>query len=449
MASFLPNLLLLFSCFSLLIFTSVATVKTRPQIPIKPNKLVLKVQKDGATNLHVAQIYKRNPPVQFPFVIDLNGRFLSVNCENQYLSSGYNAPVCHSTQCARANPNSQMTCRTCSSSRTRLGCHSNACGLMTTNPVTRQSAMGELAQDVLSIPSTQGSSPGPMVQVPQFLFACAPSNIMQKGLPKNVQGFAGLGHSSISLPYQLASHFGFPAKFAVCLPSAPGQNGVIFFGEGPYLMNRGIDVSRKLTYTPLTIGRQGEYYINVQSIKINNKVVPLNTSLLPYSPKRGVGGTMISTTTPYTILQTSIFRAVTQLLINQLQGVPQVKPMAPFGVCFDAKKFASNKAALTVSSIDLVLDNNRNIWRLYGHNVIVQPSPNVACLGFVDGGLRPQASIVIGALQLEDNLLQFDLTNSRLGFSSSLLSRRTSCSNFNFGKSSTGAEESTESTDEP
>nr|XP_008366845.2 gamma conglutin 1-like [Malus domestica] len=222
-----------------------------------------------------------------------------------------------------------------------------------------------------------------------------------------------------------------------------------FFGEGPYLMNRGIDVSRKLTYTPLTIGRQGEYYINVQSIKINNKVVPLNTSLLPYSPKRGVGGTMISTTTPYTILQTSIFRAVTQLLINQLQGVPQVKPMAPFGVCFDAKKFASNKAALTVSSIDLVLDNNRNIWRLYGHNVIVQPSPNVACLGFVDGGLRPQASIVIGALQLEDNLLQFDLTNSRLGFSSSLLSRRTSCSNFNFGKSSTGAEESTESTDEP
>ncbi|CAN6581984.1 unnamed protein product [Malus baccata var. baccata] len=447
MASFLPNLVLFFSCFSLLAFISAATLKTQPQIPIRPNKLVLRVQKDDATNLHVAQIYKRNPPVQFPFVIDLNGRFLTENCENKYLSLGYNAPFCHSTLCARANPNSPMTCRTCSS-RTQIGCHPNACGLMTTNPVTRQSALGELAQDVLTISSTQGSGPGPMVQIPQFLFACAPSNILQNGLPKNVQGIAGLGHSPISLPYQLASHFGFPPKFAVCLPPSSDRSGVVFFGEGPYFMKPNIDVSQKLTYTPLIIGRQGEYYINVQSIKINNKIVPLNTSLLPYTPEQGVGGTMISTTTPYTILQTSIFRAVTQFYINQLQGLPQVKPVAPFGVCFDAKRFTGSSTA-AFPSIDLVLDNNQNIiWRISAPNIFVQPRPFIGCLGFVDGGLKPQASIVIGAMQLEENLLQFDLTNSRLGFSNYLLPR-TSCTNFNFGKSSTGAEESTECTDEP
>ncbi|CBI26189.3 unnamed protein product, partial [Vitis vinifera] len=59
-------------------------------------------------------------------------------------------------------------------------------------------------------------------------------------------------------------------------------------------------------------------------------------------------------------------------------------------------------------------------------------SDNVLCLGFVDGGVNPRTSIVIGGRQLEDNLLQFDLATSRLGFSSSLLSRQTTCSNFNF-----------------
>jgi hypothetical protein len=50
----------------------------------------------------------------------------------------------------------------------------------------------------------------------------------------------------------------------------------------------------------------------------------------------------------------------------------------------------------------------------------------------VDGGVNPRTSIVIGGHQLEDNLLQFDLAASRLGFSSSLLFRQTTCANFNF-----------------
>ncbi|KAL3626099.1 GLC7-interacting protein 2 [Castilleja foliolosa] len=54
------------------------------------------------------------------------------------------------------------------------------------------------------------------------------------------------------------------------------------------------------------------------------------------------------------------------------------------------------------------------------------------CLGFLDGGLSPRTAIVIGGYQLEDNLLQFDLAASRLGFSATLLGRQTTCANFNF-----------------
>jgi len=58
---------------------------------------------------------------------------------------------------------------------------------------------------------------------------------------------------------------------------------------------------------------------------------------------------------------------------------------------------------------------------------------NVACLAFVDGGMKPkmsfvEASIVIGGNQLEDNLLVIDVASSKLSFSSSLLLRNAICS---------------------
>lgn len=417
-SSFRFLVFLLFSlCFLILISES--------QTTFKPTKLVLTVQKDRATNLHVANIQKRTPPLKVPFVVDLNGRFLWVNCENQYSSSTYNAPLCHSTQCSKANSHYCHKCLTTA----RPGCHNNTCGLMAVNPVTNQAAMGELAQDAILLPSTQGYNPGPMVRIPQFLFSCAPSQLLQKGFPKNVQGVAGLGHAPISLPTQLASHFGFQQKFALCLASSGGNNGAIFFGQGPYFMLPGIDVSRPVSYTPLTISQQGEYYINVKSIKINNKFVPLNSSLI--SPtKRGLGRVKISTTTPYTILEHSIYYSLSKVFADQLKGVPQVKSATPFGTCFDSKRIRSTNMGPSVPIVDLVLQNA--VWRIYGANSMVQAGPEVMCLGFVDGGVRPRDSIVIGAMQLEDNLLQFDIGSSRLGFSSSLLSRRTKCSNFNF-----------------
>ncbi|KAK4596004.1 hypothetical protein RGQ29_014188 [Quercus rubra] len=360
----------------LLSFSSLVLASPPPQANFKPNKLVLQVHKD------------------IPFLVNLKGKFLWANCDQQYLTSTYHAPYCHSTQCSKANSH---TCHTC--------------------PYTARP--GELAQDELFILSTQGSNPGPIARVPQFLFTCAPSFLLQKGLPKNVRGVIGLGHAPISVPTQLASHFGFQPKFALCLTSSTRSNGVIFFGDGPYYMHPGIDISRPLSYTPLTVSQKGEYYIQVSSIKVNNKLVPLDTSLLS-SKQHGLGGAMISTTTPYTILEHSIFTTVTQFFSKELSGVPQTKPVAPFGV---------------FPNIDLVLHTQNVIWRIFGANLMVQAHPGVTCLGFVDGGSHPKASIVIGAYQLEDNLLQFDLAKSRLELSSSLKSRRTNCANFNFTSS--------------
>ncbi|KAA3472688.1 basic 7S globulin-like [Gossypium australe] len=416
------------SLYFLLIFLSISsfTLLSQSQTSPKLNKFVLPIHQDNKTNLYVANIYKRTPLLQIPFVVDLNGRLLWVTCEQNYLSSTYRAPRCYSTQCARANTH---TCHTCFS-KARPGCHNNTCGLMSVNPVTGLTAMSELAQDVLSIYSTQGSNPGPLVKIPRFLFTCAPSLLLQPVLPGNVQGVAGLGHSPISLPTQLASHFGyagFAPTFALCL--AP--NGVIFFGDSPYYMLPGLGISLPLGYTSLIISPLGEYYIEVKSIKINNKDVPLNTTLLSID-RRGIGGTKLSTINPYTILEHSIFKSVTEFFTKELSGIPLVKPVEPFEVCFNSKSIDKRtRVGPKVPNIDLVLHEQHVIWRIYGSNSVVEATPGVSCLAFVDGGLNTRTAIVIGAYQMENNLIQFDMARSRLGFSSSLLFFRTSCNNLN------------------
>jgi hypothetical protein len=85
------------------------------------------------------------------------------------------------------------------------------------------------------------------------------------------------------------------------------------------------------------------------------------------------------------------------------------------------------------------MHRNDVVWKILGSNSMVRVGADVWCLGFVDAGVRPKTSvfagdpsIVIGGHQMEDNFLQFDLESMRLGFSSSVLSRGTSCASFRF-----------------
>ena len=106
--------------------------------------------------------------------------------------------------------------------------------------------------------------------------------------------------------------------------------------------------------------------------------------------------------------------------------------MPPFEACYAAGSLGSTRVGPAVPQIDLVLDNKGAVWSIFGSNSMVVVRDGVYCLGFVDGGEIPMTSIVIGGHQIEDNLLQFDLASLRLGFSSSLLFRQTTCANFNF-----------------
>ncbi|OAY49684.1 probable aspartic proteinase GIP2 [Manihot esculenta] len=423
--------------FSSLLFFFFFFSPSFAQQSFRPKALVVPVSKDAATLQYVTQIEQRTPLVPINLVVHLGGRFLWVDCDQGYVSSTYRPARCGSALCSLGGADG---CGDCFSGP-RPGCNNNTCGVSPDNPVIRTATGGELATDVVSVNSTNGSNPGRAVTVPRFLFSCAPTSLLE-GLANGVVGMAGLGRTRAAFPSQFAAAFSFHRKFAICLAS----NGVIFFGDGPYNFFPNLQyTSQSLTFTPLFINpvstaaafSQGEpsaeYFIGVTSIKIVDKTVPLNSTLLTIDSK-GNGGTKISTVNPYTVLESSIFKAVTETFISEAAAwnITRVGSVAPFDVCFSTENVLSTRLGYGVPTISLVLQNENVIWDIYGANSIVQVSDDVLCLGLVNGGSNPRTSIVIGGYQLENNLLQFDLATSRLGFSSLLFGRRTTCANFNF-----------------
>lgn len=298
----------------------------------------------------------------------------------------------------------------------------------------------EVATDVISIQNSL---------IPNFIFGCSQTWLL-KGLVSGVQGIAGLGRTHLGLPHQLASKFG--PKFALCLPSTSKSNGALVFGNPTtylfypnYNKSKLVDMSKFFAFTKLYVNpvptahdvpkgeHSAEYFIGVTSIMIMGKPIRLNETLLSID-KNGHGGTKISTVNPYTVLESSIHEVVAETFAKELgaMNVSKVEPVAPFSECFSTKFLGYTPVGPGVPDIKLVLQNKDVYWEIQGANLVVKISNEVVCLAFVDGGLNPRTSIVIGAHQLEDNLLLFDLAASRLGFTSTLLSQEIECANLSF-----------------
>jgi hypothetical protein len=373
-------------------------------------------------------------------VLDLAGATLWVDCDAGYASSTYRRVPCGSKSCRLSR---SVACATSCSGPPSPSCLNDTCGGFPGNTVTHVSTSGNIITDVLALPTTFRPAPGPLATAPAFLFTCG-STFLTEGLAAGTSGIASLSRARFALPTQLAATFRFSRRFALCLPAA-GAAGVVVFGDAPYAFQPGFVLSNaSLIYTPLLVNpvstagvstkgdKSDEYFVGVTGIKVNGRAVPLNATLLAID-KQGVGGTKLSTVAPYTVLETSIHKAVTDAFAAETAMIPRAAPVAPFKLCYDGSKVGSTRVGPAVPTIELVLGSEAASWVVFGANSMVATKGGALCLGVVDGGKAPRTSVVIGGHMMEDNLLEFDLEASRLGFSSSLLFRQTNCNNFRLG----------------
>ncbi|CAI9776302.1 unnamed protein product [Fraxinus pennsylvanica] len=209
------------------------------------------------------------------------------------------------------------------------------------------------------------------------------------GLASGTTGILGLATIQISLHKEGATKLSLPDMFSLCFPSS---------GIGKILLESMENLSLKSSY--FTIGRDG------------------------------IGGTKISTVKNFTTLHSSIYKALTIAFVKaaSYMKIKSVNAVAPFRACFSSATISAMSTGPSVPIIELVLPGNDVSWKINGANSTFAVNKNVLCLAFVDGGSNPRTSIVIGAHQMEDNLLEFDLNSSQLRFSSSLLVQNKTCS---------------------
>ncbi|XP_058723800.1 probable aspartic proteinase GIP2 [Vicia villosa] len=399
-------------------FFSLSSVSASSQ----PNSFILPIKKDPSTNLFYTSLGIGTPRTNFNLVIDLAAENLWYDCDTHYNSSSYTPIQCGSKQCP------DIGCTSCNGPF-KPGCTNNTCPASATNSLAKFIFGGGLGQDFIFISQYKVSG---------LLSSCLDTGGFTddsplNGLPKNTKGIIGLARSNLSLPTQLALKNNLPTKFSLCLPSSNKQGFT-------NLLVGSDEVSKFVQTTPLIVNPvstgavsvkgvpSNEYFIDVKAIKIDGHVLNLKPSLLSID-KKGNGGTKISTITAFTELQTSVYKPFIRDFLKKASDrkLKRVKSVAPFEACFDSTSIGNS-----VPRIDLVLQKGVQ-WTIHETNLMVYVKKNVACLGIVDGGTESRmsftkASIVIGGHQLVDNLLVFDLSSSKLSFSSSLLVHNASCS---------------------
>lgn len=359
------------------------------------------------------------------YLIDIDAPLSSYRCPSRYRPVG-----CTIAECSKARAYISPKCPPTKNNTTRGQCD---CTVTLVNPITKSCALAPLTYTDLIISWTNGRNPIVAINFNHLYVSCAPKTLL-RSLPTGVIGTVGLSRAPLSLSTQFTPiSLGLSQKFALCLPSTSMAPGVTFFGDGPYylLPPTQLDVTRFLQYTPLLKKvNSPEYYIDVKAIAINGKATDLKAGALDID-RLGHGGVKLSTIAPYTILRGDIYKSVISSFAKATNRIPRAKKVKPFELCIKTGAIGSTRTGLPVPQIDLELSNGKN-WTIFGANSMKYVSDDVACLAFVNGGMKAERALVIGSHQMEDNFLLFDLGGSRLGFSSSLLFFRTTCGNFNF-----------------
>ncbi|KAL3727372.1 hypothetical protein ACJRO7_032150 [Eucalyptus globulus] len=222
---------------------------------------------------------------------------------------------------------------------------------------------------------------------------------------------------------KLSADLNLPHKLALCLPPLLKQD----LSESLLISQLLIDpVSRPPFHG--SASPSDLYFVDVTAIKVNLAQVHFKASSLAID-KNGRGGTKISTLTPYTVLHSAIYSALVAEFLKQAaeKKMRRVDLITPFGACFDARSIRSGVAGPDVPAIALVLPSDAQ-WGIEGVNSMVRVSEEVMRPGFVDGGSTPITAVVIGAHQMEDDLVEFDVAVMAFRFSNSLLLRNTGCS---------------------
>ncbi|KAL8171317.1 hypothetical protein V2J09_023121 [Rumex salicifolius] len=436
---------------SILCFFTLFLLNAAASAATTPGGYLLPILKDKARLQYYTTFNLGTPPIRIYFSLDLNNPTNwivgSLTAYNQ--SSSYHSVTINTTECfAYSGPEAAYD--DCSGAPTPI-CNHNQCNGWASNPIKSTDSfwgLDPVVEDLLAPLYVRGTLA--KASIPRYPFVDTAVTAPLKGLSQYVKGIVSLARNPMAIHSQISSAFKIPRKFALCLPSSTssGVNGAVYFGGGPYVLPPStVDLSSSMTSISLVSNSHSvmnayepndpgmAYFIKITSIQIDGTPVRFNTSLLSIDA-RGDGGTKLSTMEPYTKLDSQIYPAFVAAFVEKAKAmnITVAGPVSSFKTCFNSASIKYNsRTGSGLPVIDLVMAGSSK-WRIYGSNSMVKVSSDAQCLAFFEAGPKSTAfrsstpSIVIGGKQMEDNLVEFDLEASKVGFTSSLLRLGTSCS---------------------
>ncbi|KAF7032944.1 hypothetical protein CFC21_044074 [Triticum aestivum] len=376
--------------------------------------LVTAVRRDAATSLYSIPVNSGRP-----LVLDLSGPIVWSTCDD---CASHDTLEYNDINCMRAHrfhpPNCQHNGYGMPDAHNPYRCK---CTAHPHNPVSGDTASGDMTRVVLSANATDGRNPlGPVSFT--AVTSCAPDSLLA-GLPAGAVGVAGLARSGLAFPAQVARTQGVANSFALCLGNGERDGVAIWpiFGGGPLFAANGRSITDMLRGdTPLR--KHGEYpgyYVSAsRGVFVDGAKVPLDT----YAPLT-IG---FSTTTPYALVRRDVYRPLIDAFDQAMErdgaitaGARLSSPAgSPFELCYNSSRLSLTRFGYFVPTVGFGLEGGTGWAVLRGDKA-----------GYGGGAAL---AVVLGGLQMEENLVVFNEEKQTMAFTGQINGRGLLCSNFNF-----------------
>ncbi|CAN0909545.1 Aspartic proteinase PCS1 [Linum grandiflorum] len=251
------------------------------------------------------------------------------------------------------------------------------------------------------------------------LFGC-----MDSGFSSNLEedakstGLLGMNRGSLSFINQM----GYP-KFSYCISSID-SSGVLLLGDAKFSW------LKPLKYTPMVLSNDPlpyfdrvAYTVQLEGIKVNNKLLPLPKSA--FQPDHtGAGQTMVDSGTQFSFLMGPVYTALRAEFLSQTAGKlkvlddPNYVFQGSMDLCYliDSNQKVVPPGVPTVTMMfrgaEMSLAGDKLLYRVAGET---RGKNSVWCFTFGNSELLGIESFLIGHHHQQNVWMEYDIANSRIG----------------------------------
>ncbi|VFQ83754.1 unnamed protein product [Cuscuta campestris] len=303
-------------------------------------------------------------------------------------SHTYSSTSCNSAACSAMDRVPGPT-RNCSSP-------SSACGYAISYDDSSFS-VGYLGKDRLTLPHADAV-------IDNFTFGCGHYN---NGTFGKVSGILGLGPGPLSIVSQTAEKYG--KIFSYCLPTQNGNNdGYLKFG-------RYQDAGKNFSFTPFAKKGNNDtsfYYVQVQSISVAGKKLPVNAMA------SGNARMIIDPGTTLTHLPPKAYGALKSAFEEAMKTYNTAHAFSVLdNGCFDLSNYAKTKTKINIPTVVFEFSGNVTVGvPKHGTVTVADENYSRVCLAFLANKDRKDVGIY-GSMQQQTLEVVYDVAGERLGFS--------------------------------